>query len=137
MPSDHHDSTVAKATCLILSLFDVASAWEVPFGILQYIQYILHGLTSALLCVPADNKSVNAVVHMMASSSWKLHTGYFDYTVVFQILLDLYWLIMSWQWSYFSFQTIIDWGAQCLRCGLRWFTIHNNYFQKKVNKLVY
>jgi len=39
---------MAKAT----SLFDIASAWGVPFGILQYIRYILHGLTSVLLSVP-------------------------------------------------------------------------------------
>ena len=37
---------------LIFSLFDVASARQVPFGILQYVQCILHGLTSVLLCVP-------------------------------------------------------------------------------------
>ena len=33
-------------------LFDIASAREVPFGILQYVQCILCGLTSVLLCVP-------------------------------------------------------------------------------------
>ena len=52
MPSDKRNSKIAKATGLIFSLFDVASAGHVPSGILQYIQYILHGLTSVLLCVP-------------------------------------------------------------------------------------
>ena len=52
MPSDKRNSLTAKAMALILSLFDVASARLVPFGILQYIQCILHGLTSVLLCVP-------------------------------------------------------------------------------------
>ena len=50
---------MAKATGLIFSLFNVASAQEVPFGILQYVQCILYGLTSVLLCVPfifADSK---------------------------------------------------------------------------------
>ena len=49
MPSDKHNSTTAKATGLIFSLFDIASAREVPFGIPQYVQCILH---SVLLCVP-------------------------------------------------------------------------------------
>ena len=43
---------MGKATGLILSLFDVASAPEVPFGTPQYVQCILQGLTSVLLCVP-------------------------------------------------------------------------------------
>ena len=37
---------------LIFSVFNVASVQEVPFGIPQYIQCILQGLTSILLCVP-------------------------------------------------------------------------------------
>jgi len=44
---------------LIFLLFNVTSAQEVPFGTLQYMQCILHGLTSVLLCVPfifADSK---------------------------------------------------------------------------------
>ena len=59
MPSDLHNSVTAKATGLIFSLFDIASAREVPFGTLQYVQCILQGLTSILLCVPfifADRK---------------------------------------------------------------------------------
>jgi len=52
MPSDSRYSTMAKATGLIFSLFDITSAQEVPFAILLYIQCILHGLTKALLCVP-------------------------------------------------------------------------------------
>jgi len=50
MPSDKRNSIMAKATGLIFSLFDVASSQEVPFGIL-YMQCILQGLTSVLLCV--------------------------------------------------------------------------------------
>ena len=59
MPSDKRNSITAKAMDSIFSLFDVASARQMPFGILQYIQCILHGLTSVLLCVPfifADSK---------------------------------------------------------------------------------
>ena len=52
MPSDKHNSITAKATGFIFSLFDITSAREVPFGILQYVQCVLHGLTSVLLCVP-------------------------------------------------------------------------------------
>ena len=50
---------------LIFSLFDITSAGHVSFGILQYVQCILHGLTSVLLCVPfifADRKDVDLVV---------------------------------------------------------------------------
>ena len=43
MPSDKR---TAKATGLIFSLFEVTSAQQVPFGIPQYVQCILHGLTS-------------------------------------------------------------------------------------------
>ena len=52
MPTDQRNSITAKATCLIFSLLDVTSVREVPFGIPQYIQCILPGLTSILLCVP-------------------------------------------------------------------------------------
>ena len=52
MPSDKRNSITAKTADLIVSLFDVASAREVLFGIPQYVQCILHGLTSVLLCVP-------------------------------------------------------------------------------------
>ena len=53
MPSDKGSSIMAKATGLIFSLFDVISARHVHvlFGIPQYVQCILHGLTSVLLCV--------------------------------------------------------------------------------------
>jgi len=51
-PSDSRNSTMAKAIGLIFSLFDVASAREVPFAIPLYIQCVLYGLSMALLCVP-------------------------------------------------------------------------------------
>ena len=59
MPSDKRNLITAKAMGLIFSLSDVASVGHVPFGIPQYIQCILHGLTNFLLCVPfifADSK---------------------------------------------------------------------------------
>jgi len=52
MPSDSRNLTMAKDTGLIFSLFDIASAQEVPFAMLLYIQCILRGFTRALLCVP-------------------------------------------------------------------------------------
>jgi len=61
MPSDQHNLTIAKATGL---LFDIISAREVPFGIQQYTQGILNGLTSVLLRVPFREQSVNFVVGM-------------------------------------------------------------------------
>jgi len=52
MPSDLCNSTMARATGLIFSLLDIASAREMPFAIPLYMQCILHGLTMALLYVP-------------------------------------------------------------------------------------
>ena len=49
--SNKYNSIMAKTTCLIFSLFDVASAQQVPFDILQYIQCTFHGFTCVLLCV--------------------------------------------------------------------------------------
>jgi len=37
MPSDLHNSTMADATGLIFSLFNIASAQEVPFAMTLYI----------------------------------------------------------------------------------------------------
>jgi len=43
---------------LIFSLIDVASAQEVPFGIPQYIQYILHGqLVSYVQLIHSSTKN--------------------------------------------------------------------------------
>ena len=52
MSLDNRNLITAKAMGLIFSLFNVASAGHVPFGIPQYVQCILHGLTTVLLCVP-------------------------------------------------------------------------------------
>jgi len=52
LPSNSHNSTMAKVTGLIFLLFDVTSSREVSFAILLYMQCILHGLTTALLYVP-------------------------------------------------------------------------------------
>ena len=65
MRSGKRNLITAKAMGLIFSLFDIASAREVPFGIPQYIQCILHGLTSVLLVSHSSlliAKSVNLVV---------------------------------------------------------------------------
>ena len=65
MPSEQYNSIMAKATGLMFSLFDVASAREVPFDMPQCVQYIFQGLTGVLLCVPiifADCESINLVV---------------------------------------------------------------------------
>ena len=50
MTSYKHNSITAKATALIFSLFDVASAGQVPFGMPQYVQCKLHGVTCVLQC---------------------------------------------------------------------------------------
>jgi len=62
MSSDKQILTMAEATGLIFSFFDVISVRDVPFAILLYIQSILHGLTSVLLCVQVIVKSVDFVI---------------------------------------------------------------------------
>ena len=52
MPSDKCNLITTNATGLIFSLFDITLARQVPFGTLQYVQCIFHGLTSILLCAP-------------------------------------------------------------------------------------
>ena len=92
MPSDEHNSITAKVTGLIFSLFNVASAREVPFGIPQYVHCILHGLTGVLhsslvtvksvnLAVVSDGCLHNGIVHIF-------HSGYFNCRDTFQIVLD-------------------------------------------------
>jgi len=66
MPTGLRNSTMAKAMDLIFLLFEIASTREVPFAIPLYIQCVLHGLSTALLCVPFifvhhNSKSVDLV----------------------------------------------------------------------------
>jgi len=53
MPSDKHNSITANAASLIFSLLDIASAQDVSFGILQFIDYnaFFMDLHSSLLTV--------------------------------------------------------------------------------------
>ena len=98
MPSDKRNSITTKATGLIFSLFDVASARQVPFGTPQYIQCILHGLTSVLLCVPfffADREGINlARARDGLPSKWKLSVFFIMAILIcrsaFQTVLDSY-----------------------------------------------
>ena len=46
---------VRACVCLLVCVHVCVRAYvarDVPFGISQYMQYLLHGLTSVLLCVP-------------------------------------------------------------------------------------
>jgi len=70
MPSDSRNSTMAKATGLIFSLFNVASAWEVPFAMPLYIQCILNGFTRATHSSLLTTKGIDFVV----GTWWKLST---------------------------------------------------------------
>jgi len=44
MPSDKRNSIIAKAMGLISLLFDIHSSLNVPFGSLQYVQYLFMDL---------------------------------------------------------------------------------------------
>ena len=99
MPSDKHNSITAKATGLIFfTLFDVASAREMPFGIPQYVQHVLHGLTSVLLCASLlTAKSVELVVALpfVMEVVRIFHSSYFDCRGAFRTVLDSYSCVMS------------------------------------------
>ena len=81
---------MAKATGLIFSLFNVASAQQVPFGIPQYVQCILHGLTSVLLCVHSSlltGKGVGlAQAHDGFPSKWKLSVLFIVAILIAEVL---------------------------------------------------
>ena len=66
MPSGQRNLITAKATSLVFFFTSVASVREVPFGIPQYAQCILQGLTSVLPFVLHSSlltvKSVNLVI---------------------------------------------------------------------------
>jgi len=92
MPSDKHNLITAKAMGLIFLLFNVTLSLDVPFGIPQYVQYILHGLTSVLLCVPFifahHEKCRFCGTHVMASiRNRNRPSGYFDCRDSFKQLL--------------------------------------------------
>ena len=94
---------MAKATGLIFSLFNIAWYREVPFGIPQYIQCILHGLTGVLLSVPfifTDSEKCQ----FSGSMCWLpfeteiiriIHSDYFDYKFTFRTVLDSYCCVMG------------------------------------------
>ena len=96
MPSDKRNSITAKGTGLISALFDMASVGYVPFGIPQYVQCILHGLTSVLLCVPfifADSGRCRfggsvRWLPFVTETVCIFHSGYFDCRGAFQAVLD-------------------------------------------------
>jgi len=71
MPSDSRNSTMAKSTGLIFSLFNVASAREVPFAIPLQMQCSLHRLTTAFihLCSPQKVSIARDGFHLLQKSS--------------------------------------------------------------------
>ena len=89
MPSAKPNSKTANATSLVFSLFDIASAQDVPFGILQWTNQFL-------LCVPfifADSKKCDLVV--ACDGFLYNHSGYFDYGDAFRLNVDSYWCICN------------------------------------------
>ena len=94
MPSDKRNSIIAKPTGLIFSLFDVASSREVPFGMSQHVQCILHGLTSVLLCVHSSLLRVDLAVARDGFSSKQKSSVFFlvdifDCSSALRTVLDL------------------------------------------------
>ena len=84
---------MAKPTGLIFSLFDVASVGHIPFGIPHYVQCILCGLSSILLCIPfifADSeRGVNLeVAHVMASFVMEIFSIFIVATLIAEVLFE-------------------------------------------------
>ena len=90
---DKCNQIMGNATGSIFSLFNIASAQEVPFGLPQHVKCILLGLTSVFLCVPFTIKSANLVLPCdyflsVTEIICIFHSGYFDYRGAFQKVLD-------------------------------------------------
>jgi len=89
MPSEKCNSTMAKATSVTFSLFNVALAQEVPFG--HTVVHTMHSLCSILFCIPlifaASNKNVNlmmvffvtefVLIKQLCNRLTMKHNGYF------------------------------------------------------------
>jgi len=130
LPADSRNSTMAKATSLIFSLFDVASAREVPFAIPLYIQYVLHGLSMALLCVSFifvhHEKCQFSGRHVMASI--KLSVIFIVATLITKVLLLLHNGLNISGNEASSFQTIntqVGRAVRLFRCSINGFTSNN------------
>jgi len=71
MPSDKHNSRMARARDLISSLIKVASSWDVPFHQPQQLQSLHHGATFVPLWSPILTSQPHKVTicsrHVMAS----------------------------------------------------------------------
>ena len=85
MPSDKHNVIITKAMGLIFLLFDIASAWEVPFGHTT-VDLLVSSLVfhSSLLTAKSANL---AVAHddflCVKEIVCVFHSGYFDYRSAF------------------------------------------------------
>ena len=74
---------LTKVASLIVSLFNITSTWEVPFGILQYVQCNLHKLagvfpTSLLMAKVSDLVVAHNgfLLHATMEIIHIFHTGY-------------------------------------------------------------
>jgi len=145
MPSDSHNLTMAKAMGLIFSLFNIASAREVPSAIALYIQCILY--------VPSF---VSAQCNFVVGMWWvpfitqKLSTiSYFDFRGSFKQLLVCTAVSMKHLFWIFIFFPDDNWGTwcHCFDAVCMWFTSNNKavplpciliiIISKKVNKQVH
>jgi len=59
MPSDKHNSRMARARDLISSLIKVTSSQDVPFHQLQQLQCLHHGATFKPLCAPIHSSQLH------------------------------------------------------------------------------
>ena len=119
-------SICLPAQCLLNSITQQSLTWlftiwccsslrEVSFGTLQYIQCILHGLTSVLLWVPfifsASEKCQfgGCTWWLMMEMVCIFHGGYFDYGCTFWTVLDSYCCVMGWTYRVADNESFMAW----------------------------
>jgi len=90
---------MARDTGLIFSLFNVASAWEVPFGVPLFMQCILHGLTFVSHSPLLTTKSVDFVVGtwwfpFVMEIICDFHSDYFDCRGSVCFFLNIGWFVL-------------------------------------------
>jgi len=71
MPSDKHNSRMARAKDLISSLINIISSWDVPFHQLQQLQCLHHGDTFESLCAPIFSSQP-----YIGENLWLAHNGF-------------------------------------------------------------
>ena len=130
MPSDKHNSRMARARDLVSSLINVASSWDVPFYQQQLLQCLqLHqGVTFVLLCAPILSSQPCKVTicgtHVMASVRSQRHFSCYALLTMLWNEFDsveieaLYGFHVSRYGAHVSYSVMAGWIAEMLHAVL-------------------